>query len=72
MPGLRDAALLLEAQSCHLLHLLKGIHRASKVSDVEKVLNVLDDMEDAMDEVLLSSVCEARTRAGCSKPPHAQ
>lgn len=47
--------------------LLKSIHRASRVSDVEKVMAVLADMEEAMDEVLLSSVCEACIRSGCSE-----
>lgn len=42
---------------------LKSIQRSSKASDVEKALAVVENMEDNMDEVLLSSVCEACIRA---------
>lgn len=44
--------------------LLKSIQPNSRSSEVERVLGVLDNMEDDMDEVLLSSVCEACIRVG--------
>eukprot|EP00416_Gambierdiscus_australes_P026198 CAMPEP_0171061560 /NCGR_PEP_ID=MMETSP0766_2-20121228/4515_1 /TAXON_ID=439317 /ORGANISM="Gambierdiscus australes, Strain CAWD 149" /LENGTH=738 /DNA_ID=CAMNT_0011517259 /DNA_START=86 /DNA_END=2302 /DNA_ORIENTATION=+ len=44
--------------------LLKSIQRGSKPSDVERSMAFVDSMEDAMDEVLLSSFCEACIRVG--------
>mmetsp|Transcript_4426 Transcript_4426/g.11413 ORF Transcript_4426/g.11413 Transcript_4426/m.11413 type:complete len:1020 (-) Transcript_4426:249-3308(-) len=44
--------------------LLKSIQPNSPHSDIERTINVLDNMPDAMDEVLLSSVCEACIRVG--------
>jgi len=44
--------------------LLKSIQPNSRSSDVERTLAVVDALEDTMDEVLLSSVCEACIRAG--------
>eukprot|EP00408_Alexandrium_pacificum_P066515 CAMPEP_0171177104 /NCGR_PEP_ID=MMETSP0790-20130122/12071_1 /TAXON_ID=2925 /ORGANISM="Alexandrium catenella, Strain OF101" /LENGTH=903 /DNA_ID=CAMNT_0011641999 /DNA_START=90 /DNA_END=2797 /DNA_ORIENTATION=- len=43
--------------------LLKSIQRNSKASDVERIMAFLSELEDAMDEVLLSSICEACIRA---------
>jgi len=45
--------------------LLKSIGRASKATDhdIERTLAVLDSVGESMDEVLLSSVCEACIRA---------
>jgi len=44
--------------------LLKGIHGASNHSHLDKVMRILDKVEGAMDEVLLSSVVEACIRSG--------
>uniref|UniRef100_A0A7S1R0S9 PROP1-like PPR domain-containing protein n=1 Tax=Alexandrium catenella TaxID=2925 RepID=A0A7S1R0S9_ALECA len=44
--------------------LLKSIQHYSKASDVERIMAYVDAIEDAMDEVLLSSLCEACIRAG--------
>jgi len=46
--------------------LLKSIQRSSRARDVERTLAVVDAMGDSMDEVLLSSVCEACIRVGRS------
>jgi len=43
--------------------LLKSIQRGSRPRDVERTLAVMASMEDAVDEVLLSSACEACVRA---------
>jgi len=43
---------------------LKSISKTSRASDADKALAVVDEMDDAMDEVLLSSVCEACIRSG--------
>uniref|UniRef100_A0A7S1RNM7 Pentacotripeptide-repeat region of PRORP domain-containing protein n=1 Tax=Alexandrium catenella TaxID=2925 RepID=A0A7S1RNM7_ALECA len=43
--------------------LLKAVQRNSRASDVERTLAFVGELEDAMDEVLLSSVCEACIRA---------
>mmetsp|Transcript_29286 Transcript_29286/g.77388 ORF Transcript_29286/g.77388 Transcript_29286/m.77388 type:complete len:1025 (+) Transcript_29286:162-3236(+) len=43
---------------------LKSIQPGSRTSDVERALKLLDTMDDEMDEVLLSSVCEACIRVG--------
>merc|ERR1719410_505159 len=64
-------ALLDEMKSCGLQPnhvtcsiLLKSIQRSSRARDVERTLAVVDAMDDSMDEVLLSSVCEACIRVG--------
>jgi len=44
--------------------LLKSIQPSSDAQQVERVMAIVDDMDGAMDEVLLSSVCEACIRAG--------
>merc|ERR550532_962566 len=44
--------------------LLKSIQPNSRGSDVERTVAVVDALKDTMDEVLLSSVCEACIRAG--------
>lgn len=44
--------------------LLKSVHKSSKAAEVEQCLAFVDTMQDDMDEVLLSSVCEACIRAG--------
>jgi len=66
-------ALLDEMKSCGLQPnhvtcsiLLKSIQRSSRARDVERTLAVVDAMDDTMDEVLLSSVCEACIRVGRS------
>mmetsp|Transcript_132905 Transcript_132905/g.284053 ORF Transcript_132905/g.284053 Transcript_132905/m.284053 type:complete len:951 (-) Transcript_132905:50-2902(-) len=46
--------------------LLKGIQKRSRPIDVERTLKVVDSMSEQMDEVLLSSVCEACIRVGRS------
>jgi len=48
------------------LILLKSIQPASRARDVERILALVDAMDAAMDEVLLSSVCEACIRIGRS------
>merc|ERR1719507_1754999 len=48
------------------LILLKSIQPASRAQNVERTLALVDAMNDAMDEVLLSSVCEACIRVGRS------
>lgn len=62
-------ALIEEMKSCGLQPnhvtcsiLLKSIQRTSRAKDVERTLSVVDAMDDAMDEILLSSVCEACIR----------
>jgi len=64
-------ALIKEMRSCGVSPnqvtcsiLLKSIQQNSRSSDVEKTLAVVDSMEDTLDEVLLSSVCEACIRVG--------
>jgi len=66
-------ALLDEMKSCGLQPnhvtcsiLLQSIQRSSRARDVERTLAVVDAMDDSMDEVLLSSVCEACIRVGRS------
>mmetsp|Transcript_64432 Transcript_64432/g.155811 ORF Transcript_64432/g.155811 Transcript_64432/m.155811 type:complete len:1019 (-) Transcript_64432:83-3139(-) len=44
--------------------LLKSVQQHSGAADVERVLAYVDALADGMDEVLLSSVCEACIRAG--------
>jgi len=44
--------------------LLKSVQQSSNAREVERVMAVVDDMDDAMDEVLLSSICEACIRVG--------
>mmetsp|Transcript_30158 Transcript_30158/g.55391 ORF Transcript_30158/g.55391 Transcript_30158/m.55391 type:complete len:1041 (+) Transcript_30158:135-3257(+) len=44
--------------------LLKSIQTGSKAIDVERIMAVINDMDDEMDEVLLSSVVEACIRVG--------
>jgi len=44
--------------------LLKSIGKSSKSIDVQRTMAVVDALGDDMDEVLLSSVCEAFIRAG--------
>jgi len=46
--------------------LLKSIQQSSRARDVERTLAVVDATGESMDEVLLSSVCEACIRAGRS------
>jgi pentatricopeptide repeat protein len=53
------------AVTCSIL--LKNIQRNSLPSDVERTLKILDSLESDIDEVLLSSVCEACIRAGRSQ-----
>jgi len=43
--------------------LLKSIQRTSKAADVERTMAFVDQLDAGMDEVLLSSVCEACIRA---------
>ncbi|CAK0823467.1 unnamed protein product, partial [Prorocentrum cordatum] len=43
--------------------LLKSIQRSSRAFDVERTLAILDATSEGMDEVLLSSVCEACIRS---------
>jgi len=44
--------------------ILKAIQRNTRPADVEKTLALVESMSDEMDEVLLSSLCEACVRAG--------
>jgi len=44
--------------------LLKNIQHGSKATAMERTLAIVEMVEDGMDEVLLSSVCEACIRAG--------
>jgi len=44
--------------------LMKNVQRSSHAADMEKAFAVVEDMESAMDEVLLSSICEACIRTG--------
>lgn len=44
--------------------LLKGISRSSRPGDVERALALVESKEEPIDEVLLSSVCEACVRCG--------
>mmetsp|Transcript_35468 Transcript_35468/g.101269 ORF Transcript_35468/g.101269 Transcript_35468/m.101269 type:complete len:1015 (-) Transcript_35468:46-3090(-) len=44
--------------------LLKNIYHGSKASDIDKVMEHISNLESGMDEVLLSSICEAFVRAG--------
>lgn len=44
--------------------LLKNVQRSSRTADLERTIAMLDVMDEALDEVLLSSVCEACIRAG--------
>lgn len=46
--------------------LLKSITAQSKAANVEQVLSLLDELEEGMDEVLLSSMVEACVRTGRS------
>jgi len=43
--------------------LLKSVQRPSDAQELERVVAIVDDMDDAMDEVLLGSVCEACIRS---------
>jgi len=44
--------------------LLKGVQQSSAPGDVERALALMESLEEPMDEVLVSSVCEACIRAG--------
>jgi len=46
--------------------LLKSLQSSSSTSDVDRTMALLRDMDDDMDEVLLSSICEACIRTGRS------
>lgn len=48
--------------SCSIL--LKAIQQGARARDVERTLAIVNDMEDEVDEVLLSSMVEACIRAG--------
>eukprot|EP00429_Kryptoperidinium_foliaceum_P053048 CAMPEP_0176074026 /NCGR_PEP_ID=MMETSP0120_2-20121206/36991_1 /TAXON_ID=160619 /ORGANISM="Kryptoperidinium foliaceum, Strain CCMP 1326" /LENGTH=1009 /DNA_ID=CAMNT_0017407715 /DNA_START=80 /DNA_END=3109 /DNA_ORIENTATION=- len=43
---------------------LKSVSKTSRANEVEQALSVVDAMDDPMDEVLLSSICEACIRSG--------
>merc|ERR1719291_530937 len=60
-----------EMQACGLMPnqvtcsiLLKNVQRSSTLSDVQRTLAILEKMGEGMDEVLLSSICEACIRSG--------
>eukprot|EP00931_Biecheleriopsis_adriatica_P040984 TRINITY_DN2347_c0_g1_i1.p1 TRINITY_DN2347_c0_g1~~TRINITY_DN2347_c0_g1_i1.p1 ORF type:complete len:942 (-),score=261.05 TRINITY_DN2347_c0_g1_i1:103-2928(-) len=66
-------ALISEMRSCGLKPnkvtcsiMLKSISPSSNASTVERTMGLLSDMDDPMDEVLLSSVCEACIRTNRS------
>jgi pentatricopeptide repeat protein len=44
--------------------LLKHVHRHSTAADVHRTLSMLNSMSEGIDEVLLSSICEACIRSG--------
>jgi len=44
--------------------MLKSVQPGVRMADVERTMRLLDHMDDEMDEVLLSSVCEACIRVG--------
>mmetsp|Transcript_23455 Transcript_23455/g.66957 ORF Transcript_23455/g.66957 Transcript_23455/m.66957 type:complete len:1029 (-) Transcript_23455:41-3127(-) len=46
--------------------LLKSIQRSSNTAEVERIMTFVGELDDCMDEVLLSSICEACIRAGRS------
>jgi pentatricopeptide repeat protein len=47
--------------------LLKSIQKNSRTVDIERTLGIMDTLEAEVDEVLLSSLCEACIRAGRSE-----
>jgi len=54
----------LEPNSVTCSILLKTIQKTSRPVDVERTVAFVDSFEDTMDEILLSSVCEACIRTG--------
>jgi pentatricopeptide repeat protein len=44
--------------------LLKTIRQGSRVEDIQRILDLIEASGDPMDEIVLSSVCEACVRAG--------
>lgn len=58
---MKDCGLCPNHVTCSIL--LKSIQRSSRANDLLRALQILDTMEESMDEVLLSSVCEACIRA---------
>mmetsp|Transcript_61849 Transcript_61849/g.109847 ORF Transcript_61849/g.109847 Transcript_61849/m.109847 type:complete len:941 (-) Transcript_61849:35-2857(-) len=66
-----DWSLISEMQSCGLKPnkvtcsiLLKSLQASSPTADVDRTMALLHDIDNDMDEVLLSSVCEACIRTG--------
>jgi pentatricopeptide repeat protein len=46
--------------------LLKSIQRSSRAADIDRTIALIDALEGGIDEVLLSSICEACIRAGAA------
>jgi len=61
---LKSSGLQLDHETCSIL--LKNIQQSSRARDVERSLAVVGAMDDTMDEVLLSPVCEGWIRVGRS------
>merc|ERR1719263_761156 len=59
---MREAGVRPNAVTCSIL--LKSITKASAANDVDRIMAVVNGMEDQMDEVLFSSVVEACIRVG--------
>eukprot|EP00927_Polykrikos_kofoidii_P039837 TRINITY_DN34144_c0_g1_i1.p1 TRINITY_DN34144_c0_g1~~TRINITY_DN34144_c0_g1_i1.p1 ORF type:complete len:1104 (-),score=206.41 TRINITY_DN34144_c0_g1_i1:95-3406(-) len=59
---MHDAGVKPNQVTCSIL--LKGLNSNSKESDIHRTMDLINDMEEQMDEVLLSSVVEACVRVG--------
>merc|ERR1719443_276246 len=59
---MKAAGLRPNSVTCSIL--LKSLSRSSAADDADRIMALVDDMEDRMDEVLFSSVVEACVRVG--------